>query len=507
MRRVRQALQGIATPRWDRLLVTLWLVGFAIARSARFKERDPYWQVRAGLENLSGQPLARPDSWSWAPVGGDWYQNSPLWDTLLGAGYSVAGFWGLFAVTLATMVGYFLLAERLALRLGGRPLPTLAGLLAVFSATLAMLSPRATLAVQLLILLGVWAALAWADGPAGRLAWPVNLAAILALALGLSTLGNWVHLSFLLIGPGMGVVWLVVWFFAPLRRSVKAALSVAGLVGWGLGPLLSPYGLAAGLERTAAVQRACQGVILEWSTPFTQGMPAELVAMAVIAAVAAVTVVGWLLRRWLRGPRDLAFGGLLALAVIGVPSSLLGLSAVRFLGIGLLTLAPVLAVGVTALVDRVRVRWAHAAASRWWEYTTGRLWRIVLWLTAVVLTPAALLLGANHSLPAEASLVAQLPSGCRLYSDAGLAGPVILLRPDVKVWIDGRADYYGRERTLLQHAYLEGTAPELVPTGTTCVVLDTSLGEIPLVKALDGSSLWRAAGQDGPYRLWLPSGA
>ncbi len=504
MGRVRAALSSVATPRWDRLLVTIWLVGFAIARSARFKERDPYWQVRAGLENLAGQPLARPDTWSWAPVGGDWYQNSPLWDSFLGLGYAGGGFWGLFVVTVLTMAGYFLLAERLALRLGARPLPSLAGLLAVFCSALAMLSPRATLAAQVLILAAVLIALEWAEGPARRLSWPANLALGFVLALGLSTLGNWVHLSFLLIGPGLGVVWLVVWFFAPVTRAVKTALSVAGLVGWGLGPVLSPYGLVGGLERTAAVQAACQGVILEWSTPFTPGMPAELVVMALIAAAAAMAIAGWLLRCCLRGPRDLAFGGLLALAAIGIPFSLLGLSAVRFLGIGLLSLAPVLAVGVTDLVDYGRSRWAHASGSRWWEYTTGRLWRVVLWLTALVLVPPASLLGANHSVPAEASLVAQLPAGCRLYSDAGLAGPVILLRPDVTVWIDGRADYYGRERTVLQHAYLEASAAELVPDGTTCVALDTSLGEIDLVRKLDQSPDWQPAGQVDVYRLWLP---
>lgn len=505
MQRVRNALLRLAVPRWDRLLVTIWLVGFAVARSARFKERDPYWQVRAGLENLAGQPLARPDAWSWAPVGGDWYQNSPLWNSLLGLGYAGGGFWGLFGVTLATMVGYFLVAEQLALCLGARPLPSLAGLLAVFSSALAMLSPRATLAVQLLILVAVWAALAWADGPARRFGWAPNFVVGLALATGLSTLGNWAHLSFLLIGPGMGAVWLVIWLFAPLGRPVKLALSLAGLVGWGLGPLLSPYGLATGLDRTAAVQAACQGVILEWSTPFTAGMPGELVAMALIAAGVAVAVSVWLVRRWLRGVRDLRLGGLLALAMVGVPAALLGLTAVRFLGIGLLTLAPVAAVGVTRLVDGARTRWAGASGSRWWEYTTGRLWRIVLWLTAVVLTPGALLLGSNHAWPAEAELIDELPSGCRLYSDAGLAGPVILLRPDVLVWLDGRADYYGRDRTLAQDGYLQARSAGLVPDGTTCVALDTSLGRIPLVDRLDDSSQWRLAGQDGPYRLWLPS--
>jgi len=506
MRRVRHALGALATPRWDRLLVTIWLVGFAIARSARFKERDPYWQVRAGLENLSGQPLARPDAWSWAPVGGDWYQNSPLWDSFLGLGYAGAGFWGLFGVTVVTMVGYFLLAERLALRLGGRPLPSLAGLLAVFSSALAMLSPRATLAVQVLILLGIWAALAWADGPAGRRGWPVNLAVAFAMALGLSTLGNWVHLSFLLIGPGMGVIWLVIWFFAPVTRSVKAALSVAGLAGWGLGPLLSPYGLAAGLERTAAVQRACQGVVVEWSSPFTPGLPAELLVMALIAAAFSIWVGLELTRRLRRGPRDLELGGLVALGLIGVPACLLGLTAIRFLGIGLLTLAPVVGVVVTSAVDWLRHRGRRAASSRWWEYTTGRMWRVVLWLTAVVLAVPALILGANHGIPAEAPLIDQLPRGCRLYSDVGIAGPAILLRPDVLVWMDGRADYYGRDRVLSSYRYRTGDGEHLTPPGATCIALDTSLGENDLIQKLDGSPDWRAVGQVDVYRLWLPSG-
>lgn len=507
MRRVRQALQGIATPRWDQLLVTLWLVGFAIVRSARFAEHDPYWQVRAGLENLSGQPLARPDAWSWAPVGGNWYQNSPLWDSLLGLGYAGAGFWGLFAVTLVTMVGYFLLAARLALRLGGRPLPTLAALLVVFCASLSTLSPRATLAVQVLILFSVWAALAWSNGPATRLGLSANAAVGLVMALALSTLGNWVHLSFLLIGPGMGVVWLVIWWFAPLGRAVKLALGAGGLVGWGLGPLLSPYGLSAGLDRAAAVQAACQGLISEWSTPLTPGTPVELVAMTIVALALAMAVSGWLLLRCRRGPRDAALGGLAALAMIGVPASVLGLVALRFVGIGVLTLAPVVAVGFTALVDALRRRWTGAATSRWWEYTTGHLWRIVMWLTAVVLSPGVVLIGAGHAVPAEAGVIAKLPSGCRLFSEAGLAGPVILLRPDVKVWIDGRADYYGRERILRSYGYRSAQENPLVPAGTTCVALDTSVEAPALVGALDASPLWRAAAQDGPYRLWLPEGA
>jgi len=504
MGRVREALSGVAMPRWDRLLVVIWLVGFAIARSARFNERDPYWQVRAGLENLAGQPLARPDSWSWAPAGGDWYQNSPLWDSFLGLGYAGGGFWGLFVVTVLTMAGYFLLAERLALRLGARPLPSLVGLLAVFSSTLAMLSPRATLAVQVLILAAVLIALEWAAGPARRLGWLANLTVAFALALGLSTLGNWVHLSFLLIGPGLGVVWLVIWIFAPVARLVKVALSAAGLVGWGLGPLLSPYGLVGGLERTSAVQRACQGVVVEWSSPFTAGLPAELPAMAVIAAVLSIWVGTWLWGVTRRGPRDLRLGGLLALSMIAIPASLLGLTAIRFLGIGLLTMAPVVAVRVTSAVDALRRRWRRAAHSRWWEYTTGRLWRVVLWLTAAALTVPTIVLGASHAVPAEAELVAQLPSGCRLYSDVGIAGPVILLRPDVPVWMDGRADYYGRDRILSSYRYRVGDGDPLIPSGATCIALDLSLGESALVRKLDASSDWRPAGQVAVYRLWLP---
>lgn len=506
MRGVGRALSDVATPRWDRVLVLLWLVGLSVVRSARLDEHDPYWQTRAGLENLAGQGLARPDSWSWAPVGGDWYQNSPLWDSLLGLGYRMAGFWGFFAVSLIVMVGYFWVAQRLALRLGARPLPGLAGLLAVSAAAFAMLSPRATLAVELLILFGVWVALAWVDGPAGRLSWLGNFGLVCVIALSLSILGNWIHLSFLLVGPGMAVVWVPIWLTSPIVRPTKSALIVAGLVGWSLGPVFSPYGLTAGLERAAAVQRACQGVIVEWSTPFTQSMPVHLVALAVVAALLALAIGVWLVRGWMGGARDLHWGGLLALAAVGVPASLLGLTAVRFLGIGLLTLAPVLAVAMTAGVDRLRARWTGPDKPGWWEYTTGRVWRVVLWLTAVVLAPGAVLVGANHGVPAERAVIAALPEGCRLYSGAGFAGPVVLLRPDVRVWIDGRADYYGRDRIIAQYAYLDGSTSDLVPSGTTCVALDASQGEVVLARRLDESPQWRPAGQDGPYRLWLPSG-
>lgn len=498
-------VRRLPRPRWDRVLVLIWLIGLSVAKSAKFDERDPYWQARAGMENLAGQSLARPDAWSWSAPGAIWYQNSPLWNSLLGIAYSSAGFWGIFAVTLATMSGYFLLAHHLAIRLGGRHLPALAGIMLAALSALAMLSPRATLAVQVIILGAVLAALLWAEGPAARRSTAASAVVVLGASAILSTLGNWVHLSFLLVGPVMAAVWAVIWLFTPVGRARKTVLIAAGAAGWCFGPLLSPYGIATGLERARAVQEACEGLILEWSSPFTIGVPGEFPAMAAIAALVSVAVSAWLLRRVLRGRRDLATGGLLALSLVGVPASLAGVTAIRFLGVGLLTLAPVMGVGATALVDLLRRLGERSSASRWWEYTTGGLWRVVLWLTTAVLLPMALWAGANHSVPTELSLADQLPTGCRLYSDAGFAGAVVLERPDVPVWMDGRADFFGRAHLTANHDYVFGEAATVVPPGTTCVALDTSLGNPPLVAELDAAQEWQAAGRVGEYRLWLPA--
>lgn len=496
----------LRSTRADPALVGVFIVSFAVARAGQFEERDPYWQARAGLENLAGAPLARPDTWSWSGVPGDWFQNSPLWNDLLGVAWRTVGFAGIFLVAAAVMGGYLLLAWSLARRLGGRGLPALAGVMASVSPVLAMFSPRGTLAVQVLILGSVLLAVRAAPTLAATLPGWAAGAGALTTAAGLSILGNWLHLSFLLVGPALAVLWAVVWLFAPVATARKVLLILCGGFGWALGPVLSPYGLAGGLARSRAVQEACDGLILEWVSPFTANTSPVFRIMAAAAGLAAVVVTGWLLRRWLAGDRTVEFGGLLALAALGVPAAAVGMATIRFLGVAMLTLAPVVAVAATAGVDALRHRLAGRAPSRWREYATGRFWRVVIAGVLVLLLPGTAYLGSRGAVPAEQALIERLPRDCQLFAPGALSASVILTRPDVRVWIDGRADFYGRGQLTLAYAYFGLREHPLVPPGASCTLLDAEASDSrDFAAALRTAPGWRLADVDGRYELWLPA--
>lgn len=498
---------AVRSPRSDHLIAAYFLVALAVARAGRMEERDPYWQVRAGLENLAGVPLARPDTWSWAPVGGDWYPNSPGWNVLLGAAFAAGGFAGFFVVAFATVLALLVLVYVLSRQLGSRPLPGLLGLMAAFAAGFPMLNVRATTLVQALILGAIVFAAAWAGVAARHSIVKGGLVVGLA-SLATSVLGNWMHLSFLVIGPGLAVVWALVWWLWPgLGRTRRWVMTLAGAAGWCVGPLLSPYGLMNGLARSAEVQRACQGLISEWSSPVDSRAGLQP-ALMLVAALAIAALAGWLSVRRLRaGRRDRATIELVALSMVGVPAALAGVLALRFVGISLLTLAPVAGWAATRLVDRIRAGQVGRRTGRLREYASGAFWRVVLAATAVLLLPGVVYLASLLGRPAESGVVAQLPSGCRLFSTPGTAGSVVLLRPDVPIWMDGRADYFGRERLELTADYFSGGRDDPVPGGSTCVLLDSrSAPDSRVLSArLAASPHWRLALEDGQFQLWLPA--
>ena len=492
--------------RWDQLLFWGFMGSLALVRAGRLEERDPYWQIRAGAENLAGIPLVRPDTWSWSGVEGNWYPNSPLWNVLLAISYQAAGFWGFFVLS-ATIIGLLLvMVYLLSRRLGFRLLPGMAGLLAVFAAAFPMFNARATTAVQVLLLVAVYVALRLSDRSTTTSA-GVLLGTVFAVAVGLSILGNWLHLSFLILGPGLAAVWAVIWLLTPgLTAAKRWALAVVGGIGWFVGLLLSPLGLSLGLERTRAVQEACQGLIVEWSSPFHTYVPRQFLFVLAVALLVAGGTAWWLFRRWRGGGeiRELA-----ALAMIGVPAALAGVTAIRFLGVSLLVLAPVAAAAATRIVDGLRGRLgssprATPVMAKLREYSTGRFWRVVLSATLLVLSPGVVYLAAQHGAPPERGLVAQLPSGCNLFSRAGYAGTAVLLRPDVQVWMDGRADFFGRDMMILGYAYFGGSTEEPVPDGATCVLLDAARDNSGVGDRLRATPGWRLVASDRGFQLWLP---
>lgn len=505
--RWRRIVGGLANPRVDRVLVPLFFVGFALARAGRFEERDPYWQARAGMENLAGWPLIRDDTWSWAGVPGPWFQNSPLWNTALGGSYAAAGFWGFFIFTAAVMIGYFAMDYLLALQLGGRRLPALVAIMATVSPALAMLSPRATLMVEIIMLAAVWVVIELSRRDLSRLPTPVLGVVVALIAASLSAVGNQLHLSFLILGPALGGVWGLVWLLTPISWPRRITAAVGGGLGWLIGVLATPYGVSLGLERSRVVQEVCAGLILEWTTPFSGEISKVFWLMVLAATVAAVVVSVWVWQRFRSGAWTSSDTGVFALALIGVPSAVAGWWAIRFLGIALLMLAPAVAVAATGWLDQARARWGGRPPGRWGEYTTGGFWRVVVAAVLVVLSPGVVYLTALHAEPSETSLLRQLPARCQLFSSGAIGGAAILVRPDVTVWMDGRADYYGRAHLIDGYGYFYQTNATPVPPGATCVVIDASAPDSGLLLAgVEGSPQWRLAASDGPFRMFLPVG-
>lgn len=458
------------------------------------------------MENLAGGPLIAPETWSWSEATGVWYPNSPLWNVILGFGFQSAGYWGFFLVTALALLALFGVSYALARLLGARRLPALLGLLGAYLAAFAMLSPRATVAAEIVLLVGIYGALRWSQ-QASRFGPVLNLIVALTAATALSVLGNWLHLSFLLLAPAMAVVWLAIWLLTPgLARATRWALILAGGAGWGVGVLLSPYGVWGGLARSQAVRDACEGIITEWSGPFVPGVSWTAWVPAIAVAVVASGALWWCYRRLRTKRRDLATRGLVALTLIGAPAAIAGMTAIRFLGLGLLTLAPVAAVALSSAAVKLRPGAKARFGARGEEYLSGKMWRVLLTAVSILLLPGVLLLGAQHSVPAERGLTQQLPADCQFFGAPGIAGAVILDRPDVQVWIDGRADFYGRTFMIDTATYFNGVNAELVPPGTTCLIVDqTSPLTNGLAERLAASDQWRPTGRSGDFVLWLPA--
>jgi hypothetical protein len=463
------------------------------------------------MENLEGQPLVRPDSWSWDPVDALFVQTSPGWNDVLGLAWQSVGWAGLFVVSAASIGLYFVIATLLARRLDARPLPTLVGILACVSLALSMVSPRATLAAQTLFMAGLLVVDVWRH----HLPKPLTLAlaSVAGAAALIAWVGSWIHLSWLALAPATAFCWAVLWFATPgLSRPRAAALAAAGAAGACVGALLGPYGTDAWRYSTQ-VQGATSGLVVEWLGVLTPGLALRWLPAALVGAGIAGAGLVWAARRWRSGSADHRIGLVAALCCVALPAAVASVSAIRFVGIALLAVAPVAGAAATALWDRVRVRAAESPPGgifrsdrvRFWS--EGTRWRNVLAMVLVVLSPGAVLLAFPLSRPLpELAIVDQLPAGCRLFSNPSIAGPVLLLRPDVQVWVDTRFDYWGPARTTEALQALASSNLDAMPfTGATCIMLATDQivdGEA-LIAELDRDPTWKAEPTDGPVRVWV----
>lgn len=506
--RAARVRRMMSTERFRWWLAFAILTMFAASRAATVTERDPYWSARAGLETLAGTPLARPDAWSWSAEG-LWYPNSPAWNVVLGLGWNALGFWGFFWAAFLAMTLLGGVALMVARRTGARALPTLVTLLPLAFASSAALSTRATVVVHVLLFLAALFAWWW-GGRAHRVHTAMSVGLVGIAGFLLSFAGNWVHLSFIALAAAVALMWGVAWWTSPGLGTVhRVLLLLTGTGGLLLGCVLSPYGIALTLERSQAVSEICRDLVTEWMSLPTmvmrEGGYIWLPITIGVIAVAAVTVV-WVSRLLRSGGRyDPRIRLVVPLLVVALPAIGAGVGTLRFLALGTLLLAPAAAGAVTALVDRLRRR-QRAGVGIWWSprlarYTSGSFWTTVLSVVAVVLLAFTVWAVPAGARPPEASVAARLPHGCQLWSDPSVAGPVLLTRPDVHVWIDGRFDFYGRDHILEFLRVRSGEAA--IPAEAECVILADESKNADLADGLNGDPQWTQVAASGGFTLWV----
>lgn len=501
------------------------MFALAAVRAGSPEERDPYWEARAGLENLSGVPLARPDTWSWAPMNHDFFPNSPAWNYLLGISWWTGGYWGLFVFGFLAIFGFFALAYLMARKLGAHPLGALAGIVGGLVCAMPMLSSRGTLGIQILLLLGLFTPTWWRPRLERHSSW-ANAGMFLVIGACLGTVGNWIHLSFFFLGPALAACWGVYWLASDwpgswrirLQEWRRWAVTLGGAVGLVLGSLATPYGVAGTMERSRVTAEICSTYILEWVSPFDPrflrigplGIKWPIAGLIGVASV--VLLVRWWLGRLRSGSVDNRFALISSIATLAVPMAIAGVFALRFLGASVLLLIPIWGTAITWAAHRARQRAdALAADHRFKEsatrWTQTSSWRNVLTIVLALLLPFAIWLSLGlHARPVELDAIESLPSGCRLFTTASIAGPTILARHDVPVWMDGRADYYGLRRLADFNDYLNGIGDTAAPPGATCAIFPalTQADKVPgVIARLNADPQWRFVATINAFDVWL----
>lgn len=470
----------------DRALLQLWIAALAIWRGFAGDESEAQWMSREGHDLLAGSPLVHPDIWSWAPQPWNVIPSSPALPYLFGGARALLGDLGVpLAATLivwASLHGLALVARLL----GARDTAVTVSLLLVTATAPSLQSGRAGLPAFTLLLLVI--AVPWRLRSRIAALAPFRRSLVAGGAgLVVSFIGVWLHGSWPAFAALAIVAWCLMLLHADFGESGgRVALGAWGSIGLALGTLVGPLGATA-LTNGARVARECRDIVLEWSAPWAVGGPWP--ALWILAAfLGLATIRRWHLtnhqQSWKRADTWILT---LSLGCIAT-----GWLAIRFLLLAFVALAPLVAL------------WLHnvltAEPTPRSERLTERYWANVLTAVLIALVPVLALQVLTMPRHADPAIQA-LPANCNLFSQDSVAKSVEYWRPDVRVWIDGRQDYWGRARLLRSNAYLDGRAALPMPIGTTCVLIER--GQRPQLRVrLSELSGWHRLGASTELELW-----
>ena len=438
-----------------------WLT---VAKVGALIDSDLWWHLAAG-DWIRENGIPRTDPFSWTAADQPWQPNSWMADVVMSW---VRDSFGLSAISI------------------GR----------------ALVVPAVALAIW-------W----WCRTNEASQVASVGTAAVLTVAVAPFIVERPAVLGMLLIVPALvlaskspstsRLVWIASTFalWANLHGSVVVGVAVVGLLALGAAihqhrlsdlitpivafgaTLLNPYGFA--VYTHTLVVREASASIDEWQPLALSDSAGRIYALVILVVVGALA---------LRRKRDD-----LALAFPTLALALGTIMSVRTAAIFLVVAAPLVALGVGWIADRLTIK----------RYE-GRPHPVAVAAILGSLAVAALSSGTIADVGSvdrafSADLVDAIPDDCRLLNEYTLGGFVIDRRyPQIAVSQDGRNDLYGAIEIQRQTDLVLGSSTAaLAESGIDCVLLEDGR---PLARSLELDPAWRQSADDHGTSLWLLDG-
>ncbi len=437
------------------LLLVLYLL---VTNSWRFlMDGDTGWHIRTGELIVANAAVPRQDPFSHTLSGGEWFAWEWLSDVvmaLLESRFGLAGVVG--GAILVLWAGYAWL-NLLMTRRGADPVIAFA--LTIFTALCCIVHWLARPHLLSIVLMIAWCAMV--ESYRRRRARWIFLAPLL-IALWANLHGAFVS-AFVVLGIYFVGEWLEFgargeWWSGQWRRVLKTYLIVGALSA--AAALLTPYGFKLyGHLWRYLTDRELLATINEFQSPNFHSTDGKLIEiLLLLGVVAAVNALRR--RRFVESGLVLLWGHLT-------------LQSERHVTLAAVTLGPIIAEQISALISEIVEVYAQGSgpraravrAARGWYRETIRIDRqlsgslvyaasllFVLWLP---LSPLADKLLAPRFSPARFPVAAadfvlrNTPPG-QLYADDQFGGYLIYrLYPQYRVFVDGRSDFY-RQGTVLE---------------------------------------------------------
>lgn len=411
--------------------LTIFLIFIAsIYRSGKIVETDVYWQTRAGLDWLSDKTFIKNDLWSYVP-NGEWIPNSWGWNLVLAYAYRLSPDYGLFALGFVTTISFLALLVIAARKLTSswNSINHVLAFVLMFAIPILSIRPAFISAYGMLIMLlstHVFFRIFQTK--------PVIMSLIFLV---FNILMINLHLAWPIFLAAAFIGWSgLLLSYLPYKKALFTIfpLGIAAI----LGILVNPLGHLLFSHMLMTFSSSTE-LIYEWKPMWNE--PLYFFGLILVFAQIYPAKKFKRIRPW---------------AFCSMALSVMGIFAIRYMPWSLLFALPA---------------WSFWIRS--FQINKDKFLSIAgigLGIALIFISYEAVSL---HGTPAYLEEIKQLPANCRLIATAQTSGAVILFRPDVKIFVDSRNEYWGKERYKLINEFMRHPNDDLLQEiEPTCAMVE-----------------------------------